>query len=93
MEETESETKTILQILGEKYLSRFTVYHPETLFPPHWPALLDSRCPLCGNKLKWPIRMKHNRTFICSGVSHGKTFVIKGERLDQIKAKFIPSQH
>ena len=78
--------RDIKSILGDVYLERFKVFHPDTLFDPNWPALLQERCPLCGNKLKYP-RISPKIAY-CDGVKHGKRYVIKKDRLNAITAKY-----
>lgn len=64
----------------EEYLKRFKVYHNATLFDPNWKALKESRCPLCGNKLKIPL---YKKIVFCNSKKH-KTFVIDKKRLNYI---------
>jgi hypothetical protein len=74
-----------LNINIEQYLKRFKVYTPETLFPPNWDNLLSYRCPICNNKLKFPL---YKKIAFCSGKKHKKTFVIDRERLDYVVQKY-----
>lgn len=73
----------ISQLIGEDYLKRFKVYFRETLFEPNWSALLNDRCPICGNKLKFP---KAKVMAYCNGKKHTKNFVIMLQRLNKIKS-------
>lgn len=74
----------ISELLGEKYLERFRVYHEVTLFPPNWEALKKYRCPLCGNRLQLP---RTGKLAMCKGIKHRKPFIIKTETLK----KFSPT--
>ena len=76
----------IKELLGQKYLERFQVYNRETLFEPFWGALLERRCPLCGNKLKKPLRRE---IMYCYGKKHGKSpFFIDMKRLNSIELAY-----
>lgn len=80
---------SIDSILGSDYLSKFRVFHPQTLFEPDWNMLLKDRCPICFNKLK----VSRNRPIAyCNGVKHKKNFVISKDRLEEIKLKFNESR-
>lgn len=72
----------ITGILGDKYMDRFKVFHEQTLFPPTWESLLHDRCPLCNNKLKFPLNRK---IAICGGTKHRKPFVIGLDKLKDVK--------
>jgi hypothetical protein len=74
----------ISELLGEEYLERFKVYHQATLFEPFWDALLLDRCPLCGSKLK---KMKTKPLYYCKSIKHKRSFLIKQERLSEVKRK------
>ena len=67
----------IEQILGKDYLDRFKIYPEVTLFPPVWEALKEQRCPLCGNKLKFPLK---GNVILCSSKKHNKPFIITVDR-------------
>lgn len=57
----------------EKYLSKFKVYIPETLFPLNWNALKEKRCPICSCKLYLP---RDNKKIVyCKSKKH-KRFII-----------------
>lgn len=73
--------KTLQELLGQSYLSKFKVYRDVTLFEPYWDNLLVNRCPLCGNRLKFPLKKK---IALCNGKKH-KTFLINLDRLEKIK--------
>lgn len=75
--------KTIQEILGENYLSKFRFFNPETLFEPYWDNLKIDKCPLCGNKLKYP---RVRKIAYCRGKKHGKPFFINLDRLQKIKS-------
>lgn len=77
----ETKEKTIAEILGNKYLSNFRVFNPELLFEPYWKNLLIDKCPICGNKLKFPWK---KTVALCNGKKH-KIFIIKLDRLNKIK--------
>lgn len=62
------------KLFGEKYLEKFRVFHESTLFPPDFSLLKKQRCPICGNKLKFPLRGK---IVYCNGKKHAKKFVIR----------------
>ena len=78
----------ISQLLGEKYLERFRIFYPVTLFPPNWDALLKNACPLCGCKLKKP---KTKRILFCNSVKHPKPYIISLQRLNDIRFKYKKS--
>lgn len=40
-----------LNLDTQKYLERFTVYNPQTLFPPNFENLQKNLCPICNRKL------------------------------------------
>lgn len=71
----------------ERYRS-IKVHKPDTLFDvePNWEKLEEDRCPICGNRLNFPLNKK---IAICRGKRHGnkKAFLIKIETLVKIKAK------
>jgi len=73
---------SIQGFLGEDYLKKFRVFHPDTLFPPDFSLLLQDRGPLCTNKLKYP---RVRKIAYCRGKKHGKPFFISLTRLDEIK--------
>lgn len=75
----------IQKILGDKYLERFRVFNPSTLFPPNWDCLLKGRCPLCENKLK--TTRKGNIAY-CRGKKHKKSFVITVAKLSLIEFNY-----
>lgn len=75
----------ISQLLGEEYLKKFKVYHQATLFEPNWKALIINHCPLCGNKIK---KMKTRPLYFCNSIKHPKPFLIKQERLFNLKRKY-----
>lgn len=77
--------KDIKNIVGEKYLERFKVYNPVTLFEPNWDALLERRCPICGNKLKIP---RTNRIAYCHGRKHVRPFFLSIPKLQSIELRF-----
>lgn len=81
-----TQIKTINEIFGEEYLDKFRVLFRETLFEPAWEALKVNRCPLCGNKLKFP---QSKKIAYCSGRKHKKSFVINLERLQEIKNIYV----
>ena len=68
------------------YLEKFKIYHPQTLFEPTFEdllhALTQSRCPLCGNKLRV---MRSRPTRYCNGVKHKKTFIISDEKFQKFQ--------
>lgn len=72
----------IKQLLGEEYLKRFRVFHPQTLFEPRWDSLKHKRCPLCFNLLKFPLR---GGVAICSSNKHAKQFIIKLSTLSKLR--------
>lgn len=74
----------ISELLGKKYLEKFKVFYPITLFPPNWNALLKNHCPICGNKLKIA---RVNKIAYCRSVKHKKPFVISIERLREVILK------
>ena len=64
-------------------LEEVKVYVPDTLFEvePVWEKLFEKKCPLCGNKLKFPV----GKTIAyCKGKKHKRTFVIKNQTLAKI---------
>jgi hypothetical protein len=77
----------IAKILGADFLEKFRYIPRETLFPPNWDALLEKRCPLCGNKLRTPIRRNQSIMF-CNGKAHKKPFIINKARLDSIYVSY-----
>ena len=74
----------IKEVLGDDFLNNFKVVYPCTLFEPVWENLKVNRCPLCGNKLKFPFNKK---IVICTSVKHRKSFVIRKERFEFILNK------
>lgn len=72
----------IKEILGDEYMKKFRVFHPQTLFEPFWENLREKRCPLCGNKLKFPLKLK---IAMCASKKHGKPFVITLKIFDKLK--------
>lgn len=72
----------IKDILGSEYMSRFKVFHPQTLFEPTWENLKENRCPLCSNKLKFPLK---GGMVMCRSNKHGKPFIIKKETLNKLR--------
>lgn len=79
----ETKEKTIQEILGESFLSKFKIVWRETLFEPAWDALKIDRCPICGNKLKRP---RVRKIAYCNGKKHAKPFFINLDRLEKIKS-------
>lgn len=69
---------TIENFLGEKFLERFRVFNPTSLFPPDFNMLKDSRCPLCNYKLYFP---RSGKIAFCKSKRNDK-FVITKARLD-----------
>jgi hypothetical protein len=78
-------SENMLDINIEQYLKHFKVYQQDTLFPPDWDLLLKYRCPLCGNKLKFPVS---GFIAFCNGKKHKKTFVINKDRLEYVVSKY-----
>ncbi len=72
----------IKDLIGEDFLKRFKLVFRETLFEPNWEALKVNRCPICGNKLKFP---KAKIMAYCNGRKHQKSFVIMLKRLEKIQ--------
>ena len=68
----------ISQLLGEKYLERFRIFYPVTLFPPNWDALLKNACPLCGCKL---YEMRNKPFFYCKSKRNGHSFIINKSKM------------
>ena len=68
------------------YLDRFRVLHPQVLFEPTFEdllhALTQSKCPLCGNKLR---EMKSRPVMYCNGKKHYRTFMISGEKFKKFQ--------
>lgn len=66
----------------EKYLSRFKVYNPKTLFPPtaeefvYWVS--RNKCPLCQKKLYLRADKKIAR---CKSKKSNDKFIITGKKL------------
>lgn len=79
-----NDLKNIISKLGDEYMSRFRVFHAQTLFEPSWVNLKQNRCPLCGCKLKQP---RGRIVAICKSVKHGKPFIIAVEKLNTINSK------
>lgn len=73
----------ISELLGQRYMERFRVFHSITLFEPYWENLRKEKCPICGNKLQLPLNKK---IFYCRGVRHKKPFIIGVEKLKQLNA-------
>lgn len=73
--------QTIESLLTEKYLERFKVYYDQSLFPPDWELLRKMKCPVCGNKLKFPLQRK---IAYCKGARHTKTFIITKQTLEKV---------
>lgn len=65
-------------------LERLKVQYPDTLFPPDWKALTQTRCPLCGCKL-YQLR---NTNWLCKSVKHKRRFVIKDNLFKEIVENF-----
>lgn len=65
-----------LNIDIEKYMKRFRIFYPQTLFEPNWKALNVQCCPLCGNKLKLT---QNHKIFYCHGRKHLRPFVMKSK--------------
>lgn len=74
----------ISNLISDDFMSRFKLFHSQTLFEPNWNALLIDRCALCGNRLKFP---RARRVAICNGKKH-KPFVITVSRLNEIKNQY-----
>ena len=72
----------IQQILGDKYMEKFKIYHEQTLFPPDWNMLKENRCPLCFNLLHFPLK---GNVVYCKSNKHRKQFVISEEKLRKLK--------
>lgn len=68
-------------VIPQNYLDRFKVFYPQTLFPPNWEALVEGRCPYCGNKLK---HSSQRLISFCRGVKHAKSFVITDKVYNKI---------
>ena len=64
----------------DEFRKRFTIRYDQTLFGSNWNALLETRCPWCANRLK----LSQKGLYICSGVKHKKSFVIKEELFKDI---------
>lgn len=60
-----------------KYLERFKVYNPVTLFPPNFENLQKNKCPICGRKL---YLTRNKKMAYCKSKVKDK-FVIKGQVL------------
>lgn len=77
-----------LQSLLERY-KNVKIRIPDTLFDiePSWDKLSENRCPICANKLLFPIKSKVG---ICRGKSHGdrRPFVIKLEVLARLGHRY-----
>lgn len=71
----------IKELLGNSYLDKFKVFHPQTLFEPAWENLKEKRCPLCFNKLKIPLK---GYVAICSSNRHSMPFVIGLNKLNKL---------
>lgn len=71
----------IKELLGKEYLDKFKIIYSSILFEPNWEALKLNRCPLCGNKLKFP---RNKEIGFCRSVKHKKSFVISNKRLKEI---------
>ena len=67
----------IKDLLNQDYLDKFKIYPEVTLFPPVWEALKEQRCPLCSNKLKFPLK---GNVILCSSKKHNKPFIITVDR-------------
>ncbi len=76
----------ISELLGQEYLKQFTVVHWPTLFTPEWNNLAFSRCPFCNNKL---VFTRNGKLAICKGLKHGKPFIIRGPKLQEIQTKLF----
>lgn len=83
MEESEG-IKNISEFLGKQFLEKFKIVWRETLFEPAWEVLKVDRCPICGNKLKFP---KAKKIAYCNGKRHKKSFVINVNRLNELKTR------
>lgn len=72
----------ISRIIGDRYMERFKVFTPSTLFDPDLSLLKENRCILCGNKLKF---MRNGKSAFCSSVKHRKSFIISVDKLEKCK--------
>lgn len=80
--------KYSLEVVGgvfsdiEKYLERFTVYRPKSLFAPDFSLLKIEHCPICTKKLYWNL----NRTILrCKSRVSNDKFFIRKDVLDKLK--------
>ena len=72
----------VSDFLGEDFLKRFRVFHPQTLFEPDWELLKQGHCPICRNKLK----VSRSKPIVyCNGVKHKRNFVISKEKYNKIR--------
>jgi len=56
----------------EKYLERFTIYRPKSLFAPDFKLLKIEHCPICTKKLYW----NRERTILrCKSKQKDKFFI------------------
>ena len=58
----------------EKYMSRFRVFYPKSLFEPDFSLLKKGRCPICYRKLYWNMDKTIAR---CKSIRNDKFFIRK----------------
>ena len=67
-------------LFSTKYLERFKIFYPKTLFPPNFENLQKNCCPVCGRKLYFNQKKTIAR---CKSKANDK-FIITTKRLLQL---------
>lgn len=71
-----------IQIDTEKYLQRFRLFYPDTLFPLDIKGSLKAtRCPVCGNRIYQDIK---GTGWYCKSKSKHKRFFIRTDIFNEI---------